>query len=632
MIAVVIDGMKAVLPKDFSFEFVRENNLFDKNEGFSFDMDFPLKNCPQNQKIFGALHTPAFDCNTGILPCTIYAGKVVLYGSVSVMGADNVSVKAQFIEGRDASEAEKVLDDTVINTLDLGEWPNPRPGMFIPGDRERNGAYFYPWTNEKYGVVNNCADYVMSGSSVAVTWISDSLSNQSSLLNIVQMILARIGYQFKDYVKFSKDIGTKSGAIVCNTLPASWEMRNFADALPAWSVKEFFEKLGKFYGGAFSFDHVSKKVSFDKFTDIIQNAGDIAVSDVLDDFSVTVSRDKDDAGYLPFKKVKFKDSDADIWKFWCCPEFLKDVVENHPDWIRTFNSVNDALPSIRQITPYPMYAKDRSGLAGSVIYIKDIDTYFLMRANYTLSESQGAKELPEKERKKYSLFAQLTPLNVFGPDITDYDPDADFEEYDFVPVVVDWTDNGQMMILDVGDNDDSDNVEDKNGEFWDGAWMWGSLIGSTVYISNSLSLDQNKLVKKLDEDIKDKKAYYDRIYIGFKVREDGGYGVGGAENLSFRQNSNQIAPSADVFSWLSFVHTGNAGKMRLKTFGYEEIKNRKIDPKVMYEFSFLSKDIPDVNARFLIKGKAYVCRKITASFSNSGMSELVKGEFYRIVE
>jgi hypothetical protein len=58
---------------------------------------------------------------------------------------------------------------------------------------------------------------------------------------------------------------------------------------------------------------------------------------------------------------------------------------------------------------------------------------------------------------------------------------------------------------------------------------------------------------------------------------------------------------------------------------------RKIDPIHKYSFKFLSDDIPNVRALFYIKGKQFICEKITATFNEHGMSQLLKGDFYEVV-
>ena len=58
-----------------------------------------------------------------------------------------------------------------------------------------------------------------------------------------------------------------------------------------------------------------------------------------------------------------------------------------------------------------------------------------------------------------------------------------------------------------------------------------------------------------------------------------------------------------------------------------------IDPKMKTTFKFLSDTIPDVRSVFHIRGKRYICEKITATFTEkNGMSQLLKGVFYPMQE
>lgn len=58
----------------------------------------------------------------------------------------------------------------------------------------------------------------------------------------------------------------------------------------------------------------------------------------------------------------------------------------------------------------------------------------------------------------------------------------------------------------------------------------------------------------------------------------------------------------------------------------------KVNPKEKMKISFLSTTVPDVRSIFFIKGKKYLCEKITATFSEDGMSQLLKGEFYPLLD
>ena len=57
----------------------------------------------------------------------------------------------------------------------------------------------------------------------------------------------------------------------------------------------------------------------------------------------------------------------------------------------------------------------------------------------------------------------------------------------------------------------------------------------------------------------------------------------------------------------------------------------KINLKQKYQFSFIADTIPNVRSLFYINGKKYLCEKITATFTENGMSQLLKGSFYLII-
>lgn len=52
---------------------------------------------------------------------------------------------------------------------------------------------------------------------------------------------------------------------------------------------------------------------------------------------------------------------------------------------------------------------------------------------------------------------------------------------------------------------------------------------------------------------------------------------------------------------------------------------------IKFEFSFISDILPDVSSVFYINGQYYLCEKLTATFTESGMSQKIKGSFWRII-
>ena len=59
---------------------------------------------------------------------------------------------------------------------------------------------------------------------------------------------------------------------------------------------------------------------------------------------------------------------------------------------------------------------------------------------------------------------------------------------------------------------------------------------------------------------------------------------------------------------------------------------KHIDPTRKYTFKWIADSIPNPRAVFHIRGHKYICEKITATFTTEGMSQLLKGDFYPMVE
>lgn len=102
----------------------------------------------------------------------------------------------------------------------------------------------------------------------------------------------------------------------------------------------------------------------------------------------------------------------------------------------------------------------------------------------------------------------------------------------------------------------------------------------------------------------------------------------GANYVSFSTYPNvEDIAIADDWSNFAYVHfslrINNRLTRRSKVF-------HTVEPKMKTTFKFLANTIPDVRSLFLIRGKRYICEKITATFTENGMSQLLKGIFYPV--
>ena len=157
---------------------------------------------------------------------------------------------------------------------------------------------------------------------------------------------------------------------------------------------------------------------------------------------------------------------------------------------------------------------------------------------------------------------------------------------------------------------------------------WSGMDSGKLDNSLELSLDmteeereKSKLVyQSIEAGESSKSEYFDKLYLGFWPGYQPFHEVIGLCPVT----SNVVV--YDYFKYMPFPDFSlrlNHGFAR----GVEGYLS--VDPKKLYKFSFLSDSLPSPRATFFIKGKRYVCSKLAASFSQNGMSRLIKGEFYR---
>lgn len=240
-----------------------------------------------------------------------------------------------------------------------------------------------------------------------------------------------------------------------------------------------------------------------------------------------------------------------------------------------------------------------------LMYAKAEKTYFTMR-------SVGTEFLYKDtfDKEHYTQIYVLQPVNVFGSGVVDSD-DADTEEIEFCPVCISDTyvspeaDMGYMMYLSFDSMEESSSSDIAD-------WRDESITRQISFV-NAIMTGQ-----------KDSRgsAYYDVVYVAFW---DGAKPKEGAQPYPFldpvtvRQDWVEVKPHIPD---IRIYGSGNS---------YEE-QIPMIDKRKKFKFSWITTEIPNPRAIFYIRGKRYLCEKITATFTENGMSQLLKGEFYPILE
>lgn len=603
---IYVNNKLAALKKGTSFEYVSENRLFSGSDGYTLTITFPLRGCPENIAIFGHINRADVAAKKVIFDCEIRDRGFYKFGSITITEISETEVKTQFLEGRSEQNFDKTFDKVYINELDLGAPATTYKSGITPANAwypEYSGCKYValPWVNDYSGNIQNKAEHIVDDAVQKKShyeWSEDTtgLSWQPYLLYITKKICEAVGYA-ADFSKW-EEVEEYKYLLICNTLPHAWYMPDFANALPHWTVEEYFEKLELFLGGEFDFDHRSKRITFAFTQATLAAKRPVCLEDVVEEHSTEVKVDDDRCEYLESKNLVYKDCDHEMWKFYSCDWFIK----GWQNRVVKYNSMRELLDANRSYRTWNGQ-HHRGGQIDKLLYAADCDAYFVIRP---VSRQQVVEWRGKIIYVYYRYKCRLQPVNLFGGRIVSEDEDAEQVEIEFVPAWIDDTEEkyGRVLFLSFSGYDEDTNTtseDDKDHPF-----------------------QKTHTVSSLEAGEKEKKSeYYDCIYIGWY--DGSNYYQGG--HLPYPNVENIVI--ADDWSNFNYAHFSLRINDRQIRRG-QIIHN--IEPKMKTTFKFLADNIPDVRSVFLIRGKRYVCEKLTATFTENGMSQLIKGVFYPISE
>lgn len=629
MIQILIEGRELELPSDISFEYTVENRLFSNADGYSFDIEIPLKESAVNSDIFGMVFDPQADIDTLKYQAQLITPQLTLSGIVAIVGVSESLISIQFLEGRSVQNFEKDLDEVYVNELKIESFSVPSasdaPVMHWGSYDAGTEAVAIPWVNDNSGVVQN--NVVKSDSS----WVWDSENRGLSYMPFLCVLIHRIC----DSIGYHCDISELENSrfrhlLVCNALPAALGISDYTEALPHWSVSEFFENLEVILRGEFDFDNVSKYISFRFTENILGDIEPVALDQVVDEFSAeidTMNEDKTDLDLL--QNIAFKDNGSRFWKLLSCDWFIE-LRRKNPDtgyWVIPgtggyavdenghrvpveseishkslvdFNTLDNFLS---QFKGYEYFGYHRNDIVQhNVYYCNDCSCYFVYHSTDYL-------EVPGKG---WVHHFEAFPVNEFGAYIIDPEHSDDCIEISTVPVPIDEAEF-KCAYLYFSNNADNDVAGDdvflpSSSDEWDEA------------VAEITSIQQPRVYQSIMTGESNKPEYFDRINLGFWPGYQPYHDLIGIRPIT----SNVVI--YDYWKAMQFPEFS----LRLNhEFSRGVDAYKSIDAKRLYKFSFLADTLPSARATFYIKGKRYVCAKLTASFSADGMSRLVKGEFYR---
>ena len=606
---IYVDNKLVALKKGTSFEYVAENRLFSGSDGYTLTITFPLKDCPQNIAIFGHINRADIVAQKVIFDCEIRDKGFYKFGSITITEISETEVKTQFLEGRSEQNFDDTFDKIFINELDLGSASDANdstPSNAWNPRLNQMKCVALPWVNDYSGNIQNLADYIVDDAVQKkghYEWSKEcrGRSWQPYLLYITKKICEVSGYTY-NFSKWEEKEEYKY-LLICNTLPYAWETGGFARALPHWSVAEYFEKLELFLGGEFKIDHRARTVDFAFTADTLASLTPVKLYDIIDEHTVEVTVEDDKCEYQEAKNLVYKECDHEMWKFYSCDWFVNAWQHS----VVRYATMTELLKANKGFSNW-----NGSNMRGSnmnkLLYAEDIDAYFIMRSLSKTLVRKNDGWMPNI----YSYKMELRPINLFGGRIVNDSEDADEVEIEFVPAWIDETEDkyGRLLFLSFSGYDETDSTStsirvdpaERKKE-----------IDATLYQPMPIqSLKAGEQTKKAE--------YYDRIYIGWW---DGAMSTDGKLPHPYAEDV-EIAED-----WSNYRNVHFSLRINNRNLNRRRVIHQ-INPKKKATFKFLSATIPNPRAVYNIRGKKYLCEKITATFTEQGMSQLLKGIFYPI--
>lgn len=577
---IFINNKLAAIKKGSSFDYVAENRYFSGADSYTLAITFPLKDCPQNLAIFGHINRKDVVAQHLLLDCEIRDKAFVKYGSITITEISDIEVKCQFLEGRSVQNYDVTFDDIYINELDLG-YPvdsttaaNATTLFRTPGDESYlDGANWLalPWVNNNTGNLQN--KIVVENGERRWDPSTTRLSFQPYLLYIIEKIFETQGYTCDLSVMRESPY---ANLLVCNALPAVWGIYNFARALPHWTLTEFIEQVELLFDGLFEFDRVRRTVRFCSTKSTTPIEGLVRLDKVLDSFSCKneTSATASAKGYA----VRYAECDHRMWKFYSC-QFLIDRVENGTLGYVPCDRINDAMDALR----------GSEGIATAFNYgdIYRVGTnppykYYCCRTLKVEDAGDG------KHRFTYAM----QRLNLCGAPETD----EDTRDLKIVPVWLDMLDENSGYVI----------------------FLQCPELDYLTYHSDDINQSTAEYIASQGEQ-QAPTQFFDKIYAGIWP--------GNLMHLT------DMHPHIDKYDFTDRNSVVNkVSSLDIANFNDERyMGGLSLDKSRKYTFKWLSDDIPDPRALFEIQSRRYVCEKITATFSENGMSQLLKGEFYPVV-
>lgn len=580
---ILVNGREAVLKANASFEYVSENPLFTEAEDYTMEIPFPMKDCPQNISIFGPLHVKGVDISKVSFPCEIQTDAFVKSGILTITSVSETEVQGQFLEGMSQENFASSLPDVYLTDLDFSQWDGSN-GSLWRYDVASNRWISHPGEGWAFIPVNDSEDDAII-ESISTEYGEDDVAwiNLRIYLYYLLDLVGRVIGWSVDYSVLDKNPAFRNIVVVNarhnNYYDRSKTVRPLAYSLPKWKVRDFFDKLALFFGCCCEVDANAKVIKFSSFSDMIKG---VQSFNVTDNFGIEVV-ENDEIQFKPSKSLTYPD-DCDPEKIDNCPWLLND----------TRVVLKKSLTSDYLLGTIDQSANDRTNWypfdKRTLYYLTDLGQYAIITKEDSISTDLGEHTLYTAKvinqfnfDKAGSIESKVSPCPTTGYVSIDR---KGFE--------------GLIPSIKIPKRDPD---------------------GLLVMYDDQSELPE--IIDLLAEDTDDKSMWFDNLWLCYY---DG-------ERINTKRFESRPIPikDGDDYKFYTYYITESTYFFNPRV-PFVSGSLPKVDETKLYRYKFLAQTLPSPTSVFLIKGKRYACLKLTAQITVKGMSELVEGEFYEIID
>jgi|GEM_PF-279927 len=622
MIQLLINGMAATLPSDFSFTMEYENEYFTKSGQYSLDIELPLSGDANNRRIFGNIQRITAPQRTTDYEARIISnGRIVFWGSAILLKNTETSVSLQLVG--DTSYFNYEANDRYIDEMDLGlarvlkpkdaftsgsqDWwiyAEDYPKLFGSVDQ---GDMVFMWSLYKDpATIEDGTFYLQripnhpfpSINSLLVRGTHKGYLNcQPYLLRVIERIMQVLGFTItrndiddswlRNLYICNYKIGRLGDLVACkfpddNGTDDGYGIR-MNKALPHWLLSTFIDECEKLLACIFIFntkDHTVQIVSMTRYYDENTKQTVIADDDILKEYELDI----------------------------------EDAAED--------NDLGGANISFSGDYENKMLKVDA-----------DVMASISKRAEYADYDSllEGFNAMTDSDRMR-TLFIDSSTGREY---ISNYNSAQDTK------IILEVNQYADL----VRDSDSSSNVELKirpaNVKAFDVGWYFDETWAAGASILLNVPYGPN--VQSQAEEYKYAK---DIIENGYATEQESGessdnievmLSTGDTYHLFTYQNTQFRYPAPFTDFHMGGTLQGKTPQMSLslkdvcdQSLGHLYRSIRSFRGTEVFVIRFLSREIPDVRQIFVIYNQRYVCRKLSVDFEAQQTSYVIEGEFYRL--